>query len=149
MPSYDLDVIRLHPNLKENNFLYSPGKPSPISDWLAPDLTSSNLTAGLFNSFLRESVFTDNRLVLVKFYAAWCGHCKNYKPTFESIYHDLRDTGYDNNDITVVGLPCNVYKDVCNDHNVHSYPSVQVFGSNAEKKVAGWEVPNYKDKQGR
>lgn len=71
------------------------------------------------------SSLANEDLVLVKFYAPWCGHCKKIAPEFEKAATVLKD-----NDPPVVlaEVDCTADgKEVCNQNGVSGYPTLKAF----------------------
>lgn len=56
----------------------------------------------------------------VKFYAPWCGHCQRLAPTWNDLARKLAD----NTAVSVAKIDCSVYRPICRDFNVKSYPSL-------------------------
>ncbi|GFO12562.1 thioredoxin domain-containing protein 5 [Plakobranchus ocellatus] len=75
-----------------------------------------DLTVDTFKSFL------SSRLVFVKFFAPWCGHCKRLAPTWEELASVVKDE-----DVSVAKVDCTQHKGVCDDHQVRGYPTLKIF----------------------
>ncbi len=54
----------------------------------------------------------------VKFYAPWCGHCKNLAPTWDELATDLAS----DSDHHVAHIDCTKNKETCNKFRVNGYP---------------------------
>ena len=52
----------------------------------ASDSAVTELDSVSFDAFIAE-----NKIVLVQFYAPWCGHCKQFAPEFEAAATTLRN----------------------------------------------------------
>jgi len=60
-------------------------------------------------------------LVLVEFYAPWCGHCKKLAPEYEKAAHDLEGKA------VLAKVDCTAEAATCSKFDVKGYPSIKVF----------------------
>jgi len=78
------------------------------------DLTESN-----FDTEVRR-----HDMVLVEFYAPWCGHCKRLAPEYEKAATALKS-----NDppVPLAKVDCPANNDLCSKHGVSGYPTLKIF----------------------
>ncbi|KNC83315.1 hypothetical protein SARC_04440 [Sphaeroforma arctica JP610] len=61
---------------------------------------------------------------MVEFYSEWCGHCRNFAPTFKEVAQLAKPwSRY----ISVGAVNCVDEKTVCLDHKVTRYPTIRYF----------------------
>jgi protein disulfide-isomerase A1 len=85
------------------------------------------LTDANFKEFIQE-----NPLTLVKFYAPWCGHCKQMKPAYiEAASLLLKEK------IPIAELDCIAQAETCKVYNVQGFPSLKIFRNGTESEYKG------------
>ncbi|KAG1768164.1 thioredoxin-like protein [Suillus occidentalis] len=86
-----------------------------------------NLTKDTFSS-----VVNPESLILVEFYAPWCGHCKALAPHYEEAATTLKDK-----DIKLAKVDCVDQADLCQSHGVQGYPTLKVFRTGESTDYSG------------
>lgn len=81
----------------------------------ASDVVS--LTKDTFTNFIKQG-----DLVLAKFYAPWCGHCKALAPEYEKAAQKLMEKK-----IRLVKIDCTVEEELCKEYRVEDYPTLKIF----------------------
>ncbi|KDR83695.1 hypothetical protein GALMADRAFT_236030 [Galerina marginata CBS 339.88] len=76
-----------------------------------------NLTAATF-----ESTVNSESLILVEFFAPWCGHCKALAPHYEEAATALKDKN-----IKLAKVDCVDEADLCQLKGVQGYPTLKVY----------------------
>ncbi|KAI8085194.1 thioredoxin-like protein [Halteromyces radiatus] len=97
-----------------------------ISNVLASDSDVLALTDKTFNKEV-----LDKSLMLVEFYAPWCGHCKALAPEYELAATDLKDK------IPLAKVDCTENEATCREHGVQGYPTLKVFRNGESTEYRG------------
>uniref|UniRef100_A0A8C5R4Y5 Sulfhydryl oxidase n=1 Tax=Leptobrachium leishanense TaxID=445787 RepID=A0A8C5R4Y5_9ANUR len=83
---------------------------------------------------------------LAEFYASWCGHCQQFKPTWSALARDVQDW---RPAIYTAVLDCadESNSDTCGEFGILGYPTVKFFRAFAEKPSDGirFQAHNVKD----
>ncbi|KAJ9176844.1 hypothetical protein P3X46_012116 [Hevea brasiliensis] len=87
------------------NALYGPSSP-------VLQLNPSNFKSKVLNS---------NGVVLVEFFAPWCGHCQHLTPTWEKAATVLKGVA------TVAALDADAHKSLAQEYGIKGFPTIKVF----------------------
>lgn len=79
-----------------------------------------------------KSTVDGEDLILVEFFAPWCGHCKALAPQYEEAATELKAAG-----IKLAKVDCVDNSDLCQANNVGGYPTLKVFRNGKEKEYSG------------
>ncbi len=74
-----------------------------------------------------EEEITNEKIVLVDFYADWCGPCKMLAPILEQISEE-------NPEIKIIEVNVDEYSDKAKDYNILSIPTLVLMEKGKEKK---------------
>ncbi|KAF5746122.1 protein disulfide isomerase-like 2-3 [Tripterygium wilfordii] len=85
--------------------LYSPSSP-------VVQLTPNNFKSKVLNS---------NGIVLVEFFAPWCGHCQALTPIWEKAATVLKGVA------TIAALDADAHKSLAQEHGIRGFPTIKVF----------------------
>jgi protein disulfide-isomerase A1 len=71
------------------------------------------------------------KLMMVEFYAPWCGHCKKLAPEYEKAVQDLGGL------VKLAKVDCTVNEDICNRFGVRGYPTIKIFHDQVPSEYTG------------
>lgn len=70
--------------------------------------------------------YTGRGLALVKFYAPWCGHCRQFAPTFENLADDYEG------DVSFLAVNVDDARQLATSWNAQTIPTVVLFENGHE-----------------
>lgn len=91
-----------------------------------------------------ETLLDENEMVLVKFYAPWCGHCKQMAPHYEAAAVKLKEKG---SKVVLAKVDATQEGELADKHGVRGYPTLKFFrkkvateysGGRTEEKIVEW-----------
>lgn len=71
----------------------------------------------------------NNELVLVDFYATWCGPCRMISPLIDEVAKE-------NTNLTVVKVDVDKYPSIATKYGIMSIPTLKVFKNGKEEKTS-------------
>lgn len=100
------------------------------------DLTKANF----------DETIKNKALIMVEFFAPWCGHCKALAPEYEKAATELKEI-----DVTLAKVDCTAETDICNSQDVKGFPTLKIFRngtpSEYQKARKADEIVAYMTKQ--
>ncbi|KAG0378513.1 hypothetical protein BGX24_003592 [Mortierella sp. AD032] len=112
-------------------------------------LLSQSVLAGLYTpkdniiditpKNFQAEVMEANHVVMVEFYAPWCGHCKNLVPQYKAAAKNLKGIAK----MAAIDCDDDKNKPLCSQYGVTGFPTIKVFPAN---RKGGVKYP--KDYQG-
>ena len=84
-----------------------------------PDSAVKTITSDDFDSTIKSS-----KVVLVEFYAPWCGHCKSLKPIYEEAAEGIKESGLD---AVLTAVDATEDRDLAEKFSVTGFPTIKIF----------------------
>ena len=91
-----------------------------------------------------DDAVKNNKHLLVKFVAPWCGHCKALGPAYAAAAKQLVDSG---SDIKLASVDATIEQDLAQKYDVKGYPTIKFFsdgttfeytGGRAQDDIINW-----------
>ena len=83
-----------------------------------------------------NTVFNDENMWLIAFYAPWCGHCKKLLPEWTAAATQLKGT------VKIAKVDATVHQKLAQRYQIQGYPTIKVFApGKGDKKVEEYQGP--------
>ena len=83
-----------------------------------------------------STVFNDENMWMIAFYAPWCGHCKKLLPEWTAAATQLKGT------VKIAKVDATVHQKLAQRYQIQGYPTIKVFApGKGDKKVEEYEGP--------
>ncbi|KAF3766408.1 thioredoxin-domain-containing protein [Cryphonectria parasitica EP155] len=76
------------------------------------------------NKLIKES-----EVVMVDWYAPWCGHCIKFAPKYEAAAKALKEKDLN---VKLGKVDCTKHNKLCQEYNIRAYPTMKIFKSGQE-----------------
>lgn len=106
----------LDPDKVSNN---SPPPSPPQNEKWERDPTILHLDDQNFKDQLKK-----HKIVLVMFYAPWCGHCKKMKPDYLTAARELQSEGFPK---CLAMVDCTANPEVTEEYQISGFPTIKLF----------------------
>jgi protein disulfide-isomerase A1 len=89
----------------------------------------------------------NDEVVMVLFYAEWCGHCQKFKPEWNKAENKHNGTKMNGKNVRLMKVDCDQNKELAAKYDVQGYPTVKVFNNgkvndyDGERSLSG--ITNY------
>lgn len=84
-----------------------------------------------------QQLITDEKIVLVDFYAEWCGPCKKMKPFLDEISKEMQET------VKIVRIDVDQNPELAKALNIDALPTIHVY----RNKQISWNQVGFADKE--
>ena len=101
-----------------------------------PETTDNNVVSNEMTKQQFDEQLNSDKLVLVDFYADWCGPCKRIKPYLEEISKDMADK------VTVIRINADNNKGLLKELKIDALPVLQLY----KNKTLNWTNIGFIDK---
>ena len=81
-----------------------------------------------------DDAIKNNKYLLVKFVAPWCGHCKALTPAFAAAAKHLADAG---SEIKLGNVDATIEQDLAQKFGVNGYPTLKFFSDGTTLEYTG------------
>ena len=92
--------------------------------------SSSSPVAHVGEKDFKKEVLQHDGIVMVEFYAPWCGHCKNLAPEYEKAARTLKGV------VKIVAVDATVDGGLAQKYGVQGYPTLKIFGADKKKPTS-------------
>lgn len=80
-----------------------------------------------------DSAINSGKVVFVKFYAPWCGHCKKLAPVYKQLANVFAEEG----NVVIAEVDADKYKDLARSYQVSGYPTLKLFKDGKVEDYSG------------
>lgn len=85
----------------------------------------------------------ENSALFIKFYAPWCGHCRNLAPTWEDL---AKEYASHEKAIRIANIDCTQHGSRCQKYGIRGYPTLKLFVDGREEAYSGARnIDSFKD----
>jgi len=81
-------------------------------------------------------------VALVKFYAPWCGHCKNMAPDWEKLSSKYDNVKVNGKTIRILSVDCDANKGLGKEFGIKGFPTIKAVSASGIKEYAGQRTVN-------
>jgi protein disulfide isomerase len=71
-----------------------------------------------------DDTLKNNPIVMVKFYAPWCGHCKSFAPEYEKAAKQIKQDG---KPYILANLDATAHKKSAEKNQIQGFPTIKLF----------------------
>ena len=84
-----------------------------------------------------DETIRDNSFVMVKFFAPWCGHCKQFEPIYNKIAKTIKNEG---KPFIIAELDASLYTDIASRESIGGYPTIKFYVNGNEFLYEGERI---------